>query len=138
MRIAQSTLSILTALFSLILGSCEQGRSELTRKLSEIDATPTGTKNGGKLYKLKDLIHAFAGGDEKAERTRKLRAEAKRVEIQNLRSHGELIEVDKVRSLGEQIMMAVRNKILNMPMTDDEKEKCLADLLSLREIDFSS
>jgi hypothetical protein len=54
-------------------------RHELSRKLTDIDAVPTGKKNGGKLYKLKDLILAFAGGDEKAERVRKLRAESELV-----------------------------------------------------------
>ena len=112
-------------------------RHGLTKSLIEMDAVPVGKKNGGKLYKMRDLIQAYAGGDEKAERIRKTRAEAQRIEIQNLRSQGELVEVEKVKRLGENIMMAVRNKILAMPMTDAEKDSCFLELLSLKDADWS-
>jgi phage terminase Nu1 subunit (DNA packaging protein) len=113
-------------------------RHELSRKLAEIDAAPTGTKNGGKLFKLRDLILAYAGGDEKAERVRKLRAESERLEIQNRKSNGELIEVAAVKKMGTNVMAAIKNKILGFPsMTNEEKDSCLRDLYTLKDCDYS-
>ncbi len=120
--------------FAALVG-CD--RHELARKLEVTGATPVGKKNGGAVYRLKDLVIAFAGGDERAERMRKLRAEAEKVELQNMRSRGELIEVASVKKLGERVMIAVRNRILNMPLTDDEKDSCLRELLALAEMDWS-
>jgi hypothetical protein len=42
-----------------------------------------------------------------------------------------------VKRLGEQVMSGIKIKILNMPLTDDEKDKCLRDLLSLKDLDYS-
>jgi phage terminase Nu1 subunit (DNA packaging protein) len=113
-------------------------RHELSRKLTDIDAVPTGKKNGGKLYKLKDLILAFAGGDEKAERVRKLRAESERLEIQNARSNGELVEVEQVKKLFCNVTSAIKNKILGFhAMTNEQKDHCLRDLYSLKDSDWT-
>ena len=134
MKPPSNALEMTTSKFSALM-NCD--RHELSRKLAEIDAAPTGKKNGGNLYRIKDLILAYAGGDEKAERVRKLRAESERLEIQNARSHGELIEVAKVKRLGESIMAAIRNKILNSPLTDHEKDQIFRDLVSLKSTDWS-
>ena len=112
-------------------------RHELGRKIEELKAVPVGKKNGGDLYRLKDLIAAFVGGDEKAERVRKLRAESERLELQNLRSKGELVDVGAVKRLGQKVTGAIQVRIQNMPMTDDEKDSCLRELLQLRNLDFS-
>lgn len=120
--------------FSALMGCDRHG---LAAKLEEIHATPQGTKNGGKIFALKDLVLAFSGGDEKAERIRRTRAEAERIEIQNARSKGELVEVAVVKKLGEQVMAAIKAKIMGFPISDDAKDKLLADLLSLRGMNFS-
>jgi hypothetical protein len=34
-------------------------------------------------------------------------------------------------------MVAIRNRLLNMPLTDEEKDKCLAELMGLEKIDWT-
>ncbi len=119
--------------FSALMGS---DRHELTKKLSALNAKPSGTRNGGQLFALRDLVLAFAGGDERAERIRRTRAEAERVELQNARTRGELVEVSKVIEAGEKVMAAARAKILAMPITDREKHAILMNFLSLRNIEL--
>jgi phage terminase Nu1 subunit (DNA packaging protein) len=75
--------------------------------------------------------------DIKKEQLRRTKEEADKLELQNARTRGELVEVEKVKRAGEKVMSAIRNRILNMPLTDDEKDQCLRNLLSLRDIDFS-
>ena len=111
-------------------------RHEMLKRLREAGAKPVGTKNGGELYTLRALHRAAAGGDERGERLRKLREEADKLAIQNARSRGELVEVIQVKRLGQSIMAGVRNRILNMPMTDDEKDQCLRELLELGRVDW--
>lgn len=112
-------------------------RHELATKLSALKAEPTDTKNGGKVYRLRDLVLAYAGGDERAERLRKTRAESERIELQNARSRGELIEVARVTRLGQRVMIAIRNRILQFPITDDEKDALLTELLNLGKMDWT-
>jgi phage terminase Nu1 subunit (DNA packaging protein) len=71
------------------------------------------------------------------ERLRRTKEEADKLELANARTRGELVEVAKVKRLGEQVMSGIKTKILNMPLTDDEKDKCLRDLLSLKDLDYS-
>jgi phage terminase Nu1 subunit (DNA packaging protein) len=68
---------------------------------------------------------------------RRTKEEADKLELANARTRGELVEVAKVKRLGEQVMSGIKTKILNMPLTDDEKDKCLRDLLSLKDLDYS-
>ena len=75
--------------------------------------------------------------DIKKEQLRRMKEEADKLELQNSRTRGELVLVAKVKRMGEQVMSAIKTKILNMPLTDDEKDKCLRDLLSLSDLDFS-
>ena len=112
-------------------------RHELAGRMAGMKCKPTGRKNGGDLFALRDLVKCYCGGDIEAERIRKLRAESERVELQNARQRGELVEIAAVKRLGEKVMIAVRNRILNMPLTDEEKDSCLRELLSLAEIDWS-
>jgi phage terminase Nu1 subunit (DNA packaging protein) len=134
MKRSQPPVELTAARFSNLVG-CD--RHELLRKLGEMNAKPAGTKNGGTLYKLRDLCRAYAGGDIEAERLRKTREEADKLAIQNARSRGELVEVASVKKLGQRVMAAVRNRILNMPMTDEEKDGCLRELLELGGMDWS-
>jgi hypothetical protein len=42
-----------------------------------------------------------------------------------------------VKRLGENVMAAIKAKIMGFPLSDEEKGKLLADLLSLRGMNFS-
>ena len=75
--------------------------------------------------------------DIKIEQLRRTKEEADKLELQNARTRGELVEVALVRKMGEKVMAAIKTRILNMPLTDDEKDQCLRDLLSLRDMDFT-
>ncbi len=75
--------------------------------------------------------------DLKREQLRRTKEEADRLELSNARTRGELVEVRKVKLEGEKIMGAIRNRILNSLLTDDEKDQCLRDILSLKDVDFS-
>lgn len=113
-------------------------RHELQRRLEDLNATTgAATAQGAAEYSLRDLCKAFAGGDQRAEMLRKTRAESERIELQNSRTRGELVEVQKVIRLGQKVMIAVRNRILSFPLTDEEKDTCLRELLSLREMDWT-
>ncbi len=73
----------------------------------------------------------------KKQQLRRTKEEADKLELANARTRGELVEVSKVKRLGEQVMSGIKTKILNMPLTDDEEDKCLRDLLSLKDLDYS-
>ena len=75
--------------------------------------------------------------DLKREQLRRIKEEADKIQLANERTRGELVEVIAVKRAGEKVMSAIRNRILNMPLTDDEKDQCLRDLLSIRDMDFS-
>jgi phage terminase Nu1 subunit (DNA packaging protein) len=113
-------------------------RHELQRRLEELKAaTGATTSQGAAEYSLRDLVKAYAGGDARAEALRKTRAESERIELQNSRTRGELVEVQKVIRLGQRVMIAVRNRILSFPLTDEEKDTCLRELLSLQGMDWT-
>ena len=134
MSAIKTTAEFTASRFSSLVGA---DRHEIQKKLAEIKAKPTGTRNGGKVYGLRDLVMAYAGGDERAARVRKLKAESERLEIQNARSRGELIEIAQVKRLGQKITGAIQTKLMSFPLTEDEQDKCLKDLLQLRDLDFS-
>jgi len=72
------------------------------------------------------------------QKLRKLTEEADRLAIANAQSRGELVEIETVKRLGEKVMVAIRQKILSMPLTDTEKDLMLADLFALRELDWTA
>lgn len=116
-------------------------RHEWMRRIEEANVKPVGKADGrskgAALYRIRDLMKAAAGGDYEAERLRKTRQEADRLELQNARTRGETVEIQAVKRLGEKVFSAVRNRILNMPITDDEKDGCLRELLALQDMDWS-
>jgi phage terminase Nu1 subunit (DNA packaging protein) len=116
-------------------------RHEFQRRVGQMGVRPAGLADGrskgAALYRVRDLLKVALGGDYEAERLRKTREEADRLALANARSRGELVEVASVRKLGEKVMIAVRNRILNMPLTDEEKDGCLRELLSLGDMDWS-
>jgi phage terminase Nu1 subunit (DNA packaging protein) len=74
--------------------------------------------------------------DMKREQLRRTKEEADKLELQNARTRGEVIEVSKVEKLMQACFTVHRTRILNFPLTDDEKQACLADLLELKNIDW--
>jgi phage terminase Nu1 subunit (DNA packaging protein) len=116
-------------------------RHEWAKRIAEIGIKPvgkaTGRSTGAELYRVRDLLKAAIGGDIEAERLRKTKEEADKLALANARSRGEVVEVASVKRLGEKVMAAVRNRILSMPMTDEEKDGCLRELLSLSDMDWT-
>lgn len=74
--------------------------------------------------------------DIKREQLRRTKEEADKLELQNARTRGEVIEVGKVEKLMQACFTVHRTRILNFPLTDEEKHACLADLLELKKIDW--
>jgi phage terminase Nu1 subunit (DNA packaging protein) len=120
---------------------CGGDRHEFTRKVSAADIKPVakaeGRAKGADLYRVRDLLKATLGGDHEAEKLRKTREEADRLALANARSRGELVEIAAVKKLGEKVMIALRNRVLNMPLTDEEKDRCLIELMELGKLDWS-
>lgn len=119
-------------------------RHAVAKRLAKIGAKPVGKGVGkGKahaadLYSVRDLFVASSGDAEiEAERLRKTTEEADKLAIANARSRGELVDISKVIRLGQNVLIAVRNRILNMPLTDDEKDGCLRELLALKDMDWT-
>lgn len=75
--------------------------------------------------------------DLEKEKLRKTKEEADLLEIKNARSRGELIPVATVIKLNQANFNVIRNRILNFPLTDEEKTTCIRELFSLRDIDWS-
>jgi hypothetical protein len=133
---ALEPLGYTVARFSQLVGF---DRHALAARVQEMDLKPVGKSDaqGADLYSIRDLVRAVLGGDIEAEKLRKTREEADRLALMNARSRGELVEIAAVKKLGEKVMIAIRNRILNMPLTDDEKDRCLLDLMELEKIDWS-
>ena len=124
------------AKFSQLVGF---DRHSLASRIQEMGIEPTANSSaqGAELYSLRNLFRAALGGDIEAEKLRKTREEADKLALQNSRTRGELVEIASVKKLGEKVMIAIRQRILNMPLTDDEKDKCLTELLNLKDLDWS-
>ncbi len=120
---------------------CGGDRHEFQRKVSaagiKTAGKAIGRAKGADLYRVRDLVKAALGGDHESERLRKTTEEADRLALANARSRGELVEIASIKKLGEKVMIAVRNRILNMPLTDEEKDRCLIELLDLGKLDWS-
>jgi phage terminase Nu1 subunit (DNA packaging protein) len=117
-------------------------RHTLMARITEMKLRPAGKVGKGKAagtstYRVRDLFKAAMGGDIEAERLRKTREEADKLALANARSRGDLVEIQSVKKLGEKVMVAVRNRILNMPLTDEEKDRCLTELMDLDRLDWS-
>jgi hypothetical protein len=114
-------------------------RHTLASRISEMKIEAVGKSAGqaADLYSIRDLVRAILGGDIEAEKLRKTREEADKLALANARSRGELVEIASVKKLGEKIMVAIRNRLLNMPLTDEEKDRCLTELMDLGKLDWS-
>jgi phage terminase Nu1 subunit (DNA packaging protein) len=114
-------------------------RHTIGARIEEMKIQPVGktVAQAAALYAIRDLVRAILGGDIEAEKLRKTREEADKLALANARSRGELVEIASVKKLGEKIMVAIRNRLLNMPLTDEEKDRCLKELLDLGKLDWS-
>lgn len=114
-------------------------RHTIGARIEEMKIQPVGktVAQAALLYSIRDLVRAILGGDIEAEKLRKTREEADKLALANARSRGELVEIASVKKLGEKIMVAIRNRLLNMPLTDEEKDRCLKELLDLGKLDWS-
>ena len=115
-------------------------RHEIAKRLAAAKAKPVGksTSQSADIYALKDLVRAATGSASlQAARLKKLESETLKIDLQNEREQGQLVEISKVVRLGQKVMVAVRNRILNMPLTDDEKDSCLRELLALKGMDWT-
>jgi phage terminase Nu1 subunit (DNA packaging protein) len=87
-------------------------------------------------------VNQWDGKDEdlselKREQLRRTKEEADKLELANARTRGELVEIAAVKPLGANVLIAVRNRILSFPLTDDEKDQCLRELLALADMDWT-
>ena len=114
-------------------------RHTLASRISEMGLAPVAKSKlqNADIYTIRDLVRAVLGGDIEAERLRKTREEADKLALANSRARGELVEIAAVKKLGEKVMIAIRNRLLNMPLTDEEKDKCLLELMALDRIDWT-
>lgn len=116
-------------------------RKDFAQRVSAANVKPsgkaTGRASGAELYRVRDLVKVALGGDYEAERLRKTKEEADKLALANSRSRGELVEVATITRLGQKVMAAVRNRILGMPLTDEEKDGCLRELLALADMDWT-
>lgn len=117
-------------------------RHTMQKAIEAIGIKPTGKVKSGKAsgndtYSVRDLFKAASGGDIKAEQLRKTREEADKIELANARNRGELVAVQDMVRVGEKIFAALRQRILNMPLTEEESDKCLSEVLRLRDRDWS-
>ncbi len=133
MKNSKHTVEFTPSKFASIVG-CD--RHELIRRLADANARPTSETGRGREYSLRDLHNAALGGDIRAEKLRKTRAECEKLEHDLAKRRGELIEVASVKRLGQEVMKTVTTTILNMPMSDEEKDLCLSNLRALGELDW--
>lgn len=94
-------------------------------------------RNRADLSCLRDLVRGAEGDNLEAGRLRKTREGADKLALTNARSRSELIELATVRRLGQNVMAAVRDRILAMPLTDEENNGRLRELLALGDMDWS-
>lgn len=75
--------------------------------------------------------------DPEYERARKDREMADKLALGNMRTRGESVDISAVKKLGEKVMVALRGRLLNMPLTEEEKDKCLIELMQLKDLDWT-
>lgn len=131
MKKTTSEITLTASKFCSIVGT---DRHEISRKLAELGCVPTGTKNGGQEYSLRDLYHAAVGGDIAEQRLRKIRAEADHLELSLRVKRGELVaaaeSVEVVISCGWDI----RNAILALPLEPAAQDAMLLQLQKVAEV----
>ena len=74
--------------------------------------------------------------DFERERLRRTKEEADKLELLNAKTRGELVDVEKVKRLGEKVAEAIKTVIMNDAISEEAKDKCLRNLVVLKDVDF--
>ena len=111
-------------------------RHELQRKLTEHNARPVESTGRGELFTLRDLHNAATGGDQAAEKLRKLRAECAKLEHDLSIRRREFVRVEDVQRLGERIILASKNVVLRSDLPHEIQDKFLNELAALGKQDW--
>ena len=115
---------------------CGIDRAALTRRLSEQNAKPVATDGRGDEFAMRDLYNAACGGNQAAERLRKLRAEADRLEHDLSVKRREFIRVEDVKKLGEKVVRASTNVVLRSDLPHEVQDKFLNEMAALAKLDW--
>lgn len=112
-------------------------RHFIAKRIEELRPEPAGeSAQGAPLYHLRDLVRAILGGDIEAERLRKIRAEADKIEHDLAIKRRDYVRTDDVIRLGQWHMTAVREIIWRSPLEERERRSILHELLALRDHDW--
>lgn len=104
-------------------------RRSLSRRLSAINAKPEDGK-----YSILQC-HRAVTGDLDAERLRKTKEEADKIELENEKTRGTLIEIESVYKHFEGVFVSFRARVLASNLEDQEKDEILKDLMKLKARD---
>jgi hypothetical protein len=131
MKKSTSEICLTASKFCALTGT---DRHEISKKLTELGCVPTGTRNGGKEFNLRDLYHAAIGGDIAEQRLRKLRAEADILAITLQAKRGELVPTSESVETVTQCAWDIRQAILGLPLEPAVQDSILLQLQKTAEI----
>lgn len=107
-------------------------RDTLSRRLHQLGEQP----NDAGTYSTHQIIAAVFG-DAGAEKARLAREQADRVAFDNAQKRGEFIAVVDAVRLARRYVHAVRQKIVALTITEEEKQTILAELRRLADENFT-
>lgn len=112
-------------------------RNAIAKRIEEIQAEPVGqSSQGANLYHLRALVRATISGDIEAERLRKVRAEADKIEYDLAIRRRDYVPTEEVMKLGAWHMTAVREIIWRSPLEERERRSILLHLVALKDHDW--
>lgn len=112
-------------------------RNAIAKRIEEIQAEPVGqSSQGANLYNLRSLVRATISGDIEAERLRKVRAEADKIEHDLAVRRRDYVPTDEVIKLGQWHFTAVRQIIWTSPLEERERRSILLHLVALKDHDW--
>lgn len=107
------------------------GRETLRKRLAgsgEVAADGT--------YTTKQICAAIYG-DKEAASIRLKDAQAETAEIENAKAKGKLISVEAAAILNRRVATAIRQIILRLPLSKEQRQEVLAEIQRLKEVDFT-
>ena len=119
--------------WSLAMMSREFGPDHKTLSKNLAASGITAGKDG--LFSSRDALR-LVFGDLEAERLRKTREEADKLELENEQTRGNLLETEAVYRHFERVFVAFRQKVLASSLTEEEKYDLLNDLCRLKTRDL--
>jgi hypothetical protein len=108
------------------------GRDALARRLSESGELP-GEDGKFSTKQICGVVYS----DQEMQRTRQLKEQADRLEIENSKLRGKLIPVDEALIVLRRYCFAVRQKILAMEATDESKNALISEINRMATADVS-